>query len=249
MEANANEIPEWLEKSMAADARHAEGVRKEQDILSRKIAERIKPIALDAIIPEACWVDCHADRKMKESVSIFCTKIWQRMLAYKRRLDTRPSNAKIVENIERINNILDDTIRELRSVSCFQYYLSDIYGTIDRMGGEDWDEDLFTEMPPKANQARNKLLEVKELLEQQKKKFPIKRGRAGADEQGFVTAICFAYDEYIGEPTGYEEGPFFNIVTIALDIMGRPSMDPSRSIEKALTALRTRQTSLTKSQE
>jgi hypothetical protein len=241
MEMNRQEIPEWLKESMAADRRYAEGVCKEQNFLREQIIERIKPIAKSVIQQEKVIEKC-----FDVKISNFCIKISQIIFAYKKRLEIRPTNAKIVDNIERINKLLEKTINELRLVSCFQYYLSDIYGAIDNMGHDVWDETIFSEMPPKANQAKNCLLEVKALLEEQKRKFPVKRGRTDADDQGFVTAICFAYDEFIGEPTGYEEGPFFIIVTIALDIVGRPSMDPSRSIEKALAALRKRQAPPTK---
>lgn len=59
-------------------------------------------------------------------------------------------------------------------------------------------------------------------------------GRKPADFDNFVKRIAEIYQKHIGTPTGYKDGPFFEIVRISLAAVGPAIEDPSRAIRRAL---------------
>ncbi|HPC02991.1 MAG TPA: hypothetical protein PLE04_04395 [Syntrophales bacterium] len=61
-----------------------------------------------------------------------------------------------------------------------------------------------------------------------------KIGRKEADNDHFIRKIREIYIEFIGEPTEYENGPFFQVVQLTLEAVGLRFSDPSRAIRQAL---------------
>jgi len=63
----------------------------------------------------------------------------------------------------------------------------------------------------------------------------IPKGRPSADPYNFVSTIASLFGKYLGKPTKYYNGPFYKVVQIALEVIGLPYEDPSRSINSALS--------------
>lgn len=62
-----------------------------------------------------------------------------------------------------------------------------------------------------------------------------KIGRVIADSDHFIKNIRDIYEENIGKPSTYEDGPFFSLVQTVLEILGLPFKDPSRLIRNVLS--------------
>jgi hypothetical protein len=66
-----------------------------------------------------------------------------------------------------------------------------------------------------------------------------KRGQQPADQDKLVSSIGEAFQRHLGErPTSYQEGPFVEVVRIALKAIGRDSEYPDRQIRAAIKQLR-----------
>lgn len=76
-----------------------------------------------------------------------------------------------------------------------------------------------------------KFINVIEKYHKEEKK---KIGRKNVDSDKFIEKIRDIYIEHIGKPTTYENGAFFRIVQLALEILDLPSSDPSRAIKASL---------------
>jgi hypothetical protein len=59
-------------------------------------------------------------------------------------------------------------------------------------------------------------------------------GRPKADSLGFIKAVADIFNEHLGRPTTYEDGPFAKVCRIVLEAVGLPAKDPSRAIRTAL---------------
>jgi len=70
-------------------------------------------------------------------------------------------------------------------------------------------------------------------IEEYDKKEERKSGRPAADRDNFIKNIKKVYEEHIGPATLYEEGPFFQVVRLALEFVGLPSEYPTKSIRAA----------------
>lgn len=80
------------------------------------------------------------------------------------------------------------------------------------------------------------LNEVEDILEERK----ASPYRPKADADGFVQEIAEIFIEHLDRPTTYYDGPFAQVVRLALKTAGLRAKDPSRSIRKAVTSLSNR---------
>jgi hypothetical protein len=174
----------------------------------------------------------------------------------RRKQRRRPANAEIVQDLDTAISALNKVINTIREDLLMpRLWLSDCGGDL----GDLWtDEGLvmaesegeaMLETQREAILAGRSLQKIVVNLERQKEKFPTKKGRPQADEDRLVFALGKLFQKHIGEPTSYDSAAFYRVVRVVLDACGLPSTDPRRPIASALTTLRTRQTSLTKSQE
>lgn len=72
------------------------------------------------------------------------------------------------------------------------------------------------------------------VMEKYHKEEDKKIGRKKADSDHFIRKIRDIYIEHIGKPSSYEDGAFFELVQVILNIFYLPSNDPSRAIKAAL---------------
>lgn len=162
-----------------------------------------------------------------------------------RRVDL-PSKVHVADyrdEIRMIQKRLKATLRDLRRIIDNRLDLAPSFTLDDIRSGN-----LVTELQETMNvtslaskaleplqELLNSLNEVEHILEARKP--PPYRGRA--DAEGFVKNIARLFSKFLGEPTTYEGGPFFNVVIIALDAVGLPATDPSRAIRAAVKSLKT----------
>ena len=74
-----------------------------------------------------------------------------------------------------------------------------------------------------------------ETLERHHRAEKKKHGRPSADADAFIKMLADIYAEHIGDPSAYEDGPFYALVQAILEIIKLPSKDPSRAIREALS--------------
>jgi hypothetical protein len=164
-----------------------------------------------------------------------------------RRKAIRPTNKEILYEIDRIVKNVNKWIETLNELISHRYYLSDIYGGIDRLAAIRLNQienatgnvgKNILALQHEAFKARDSLAELLNSLDGFRHEFPIqKAGRPKADESGFVAALALAYTKFIGKPSTYPDGPFAAIVRIALEEVGLPCTDPTRKIEAAISSL------------
>lgn len=78
------------------------------------------------------------------------------------------------------------------------------------------------------------LLDFIELVESDQSLRKRSVGRPKADRLGFIKKVAEIYHKHIGKPSSYPYGPFYAVVSIALEAVGLPSENPIRGVKAAL---------------
>lgn len=79
-----------------------------------------------------------------------------------------------------------------------------------------------------------KFIEKLEKFQRHEEKKTRKQGRPEGDQDRFIRSIKWVYEEYIAPATLYEDGPFFQVVRLALKFVGLPYEYPTKSIRAAM---------------
>jgi hypothetical protein len=96
------------------------------------------------------------------------------------------------------------------------------------------DAELLVQTLKKSRVAADSLLDFIKLLESDPGLQKRSVGHPKADRLGFIKKIAEIYRQHIGKPTSYPYGPFYQVVSIALEAAGLPSKQPDRGIKAAL---------------
>lgn len=83
-----------------------------------------------------------------------------------------------------------------------------------------------------ANEIIGPLQQLIKLFESHQTEIP-GPGHPRADSKGFVKTIYALFDRHLDAPTMYSDGPFYQVVRIALKSVGLPSKDPRKSVKAA----------------
>jgi hypothetical protein len=97
-----------------------------------------------------------------------------------------------------------------------------------------YEESYLVQQMDSAVEAFLPLKKFIEVIEKYHKAEGKKTGRKKANNDHFIEKVKDIYIEYIGVPTAYEDGPFFELVQAVLEALGLPCKDPSRVIKEAL---------------
>lgn len=99
---------------------------------------------------------------------------------------------------------------------------------------KDKDDRLMDQTFEKSRVAADSLLDFIKLLESDSNLRKRRVGRSRADRLGFIKKITEIYRQHIGRPSAYPYGPFYAVVSFALEAVGLPSKSPGRGIKAAL---------------
>lgn len=176
-------------------------------------------------------LDYQAYRKTGELAG----KLMTLVAAVQRKKSFEASNAQIQDGIKRMKDEMHHFQGMFFGPNKIQYTRAR-----SNFGNLFWDDEaaeqgqIMVEVLRQANIASRAMDQISKMLDFEQEKFPARRGRPSADEDGFVEALARLYAQYIEPPSSYAEGPFANLVRFALELADRPSQDPSRPIAAAL---------------
>lgn len=132
--------------------------------------------------------------------------------------------------------LLRDCRKAIKTLGRFKDYELDIY-RIEDIDASTWDSHVGDEIFMEARKiyfTLENLIEKLEKFHRHKEKKKRKQGRPEADKDRFIRSIKWVYEEYIAPATLYEDGPFFQVVRLALEFVGLPSKYPTKSIRAAM---------------
>jgi hypothetical protein len=150
----------------------------------------------------------------------------------------KPKEAEIKLQTEDILKSCKETVRYLTKVERGKMSLLPFNYIPDRSNPEnDKPRALLLEALEKAWQANTSLLSFIKTMENIKSTYNKSRGRKKANSSKFALYIAKTFQEHIGNPPKYKDGPFYGVVRACFDAIGRPCNDPSRHIKDALEEL------------
>lgn len=191
---------------------------------------------------ETLLKEFHNDRISLEKlhkIDIFCKEVCRYIWILKRRLLRNQSDKKIIDDISKMKTDFNATKFHLeRIITNGPSFLGELYPSIDEIDARDGGKEDYLHTYSKcvgdACAALEYLKKVQAVLETREKAVKPSPGRPGADRHGFVRALANTYRRWIGRPTTYDDGPFVEVVRIALSAAGLPADDPSRAVRAAL---------------
>ncbi|MFU2209530.1 hypothetical protein [Solidesulfovibrio sp. C21] len=173
------------------------------------------------------------------NIDTFAHSVCRHIELMKRRLERAQPNKKALDDISKMRSEFSSVLFHLKRI---------MDGEVDIAGEEynslldiesgvsentEWSK-FYSECLREATCARHSLERLNTFLEAREKSLPLSKGRPKTDQHGFVKVLAFLYRRYIGRPSSYENGPFAEVVRIALAAVGLPADDPSRAIRAAL---------------
>lgn len=96
------------------------------------------------------------------------------------------------------------------------------------------DTKFLLQVLKKSRGAADSLLDFIKLLKSDSGMQKRSVGRPKADQIGFIKKIAEIYRQHVGRTSAYPYGPFYEVVSIALEAVGLPSKSPGRGIKEAL---------------
>jgi hypothetical protein len=155
---------------------------------------------------------------------------------------TMPSPSEQIEDLRDIQKSFDRTIDNTYRLGLrYKIGMEDFYTKLDEIP---WDDDeafeykklkSFFKISELARLSLFTLIDmIDETIKRIEKQKPPKAGRPRADDINFVKQIADTYSDTIDNPTTYKDGPFAQVVRVALKHVGLPYKDPRRSIAKAV---------------
>lgn len=227
-------LDKWIvfEKDTVPTDKIWEAVVEEGLGVSRKNGEDFKSLLTR-------FQDDKGIREKLRQIDIFSRSVGRHIDIMKRRLKRVQSNKSIADDISKIRTDFDAALYHLQKiVNDGPSFLGEMYPSMldIEIGSEEnkeWINDL-SQYSGEAITATRSLKKLNELLALREQSLPISRGRPKVDQHGFVKVLAYIYRRYIGRPSSYENGPFAEVVRIALAAVGLPADDPSRAIRAAL---------------
>ncbi len=172
-------------------------------------------------------------------IDTFCKEVCRYVLIFKRRLSREQSDKEMIDGISKIKTDFNATKYHLeRIIINGPSFLGEMYPSIDDMDARDGGKEdylpTYSRCVGDALAALEYLKKVHAVLEAREKAIKPSPGRPRTDRHGFVKALTNTYRRWIGRPTTYDDGPFVEVVRIALSAAGLPANDPSRAVRAAL---------------
>lgn len=156
----------------------------------------------------------------------------------------RPTGSNHVSDLNQAIRTLQHSAEYLSNMRMGKIYFSPGYKDLNELNHlrysppEDKDNSPLLDLINKSNTAFQAVMDLIEFLKKEKEALKQNKGRSKADSSKFVYRIAEEYSRIFEKPSFYEDGPFFSVVRIALEAVGLPSVDPSRTVRSALKSFK-----------